>query len=73
MKTWDTNELRQPTSSLSPASYLLNELFYSQKSWIIFTYLFLFETEYSSKSWHLLQEYLVVFFDYKSLVAAIQL
>ena len=78
MKKWNTNKLRQPTSWL--ISWFISSLewiFLEQKKVELFWYIsslvaWPFQTQYSSKSWHFLQEYLVVFFNHKSLVEAMQ-
>ena len=77
MKKWGTKELRQSTSRLISWFIITEmncirakkvELFLDTSSLVTW----LFQNQYSSKLWYLLQEYLVVIFDHKSLAAATQ-
>ena len=77
MKNWDTNELRQRLPSSSLGSSSLEWIVVEPKKVELFLHssslaAWPFQKQYSSKLWHLLQKYVEVFFDHKSLVAAIQ-
>ena len=77
MKKWDTNELRQQTSRLISWLIIIYMNCFRAKKVELFLHFsslvaWPFQTEYSSKSRHLLQEYLVLFLDHKSLEAVIQ-